>query len=62
MSHNQIKEIELKAQYQILSELAGMFSKDTKHRAGIYVHEKLKFILKELDINYDVQKKISKRV
>lgn len=55
----QVKEIQLKAQYSVLSELSECFGKNSKHEASIKINKKMDEILYKLELlNYEfVQQK-----
>ena len=44
------KVIELRAQYEVLSEIESMFPRTSKHRVAIHVDKKMREILKRLEI------------
>ena len=41
--------IELRAQYEVLSQIEDMFSPTSKHRVAKYVDKKMREIIKELE-------------
>ena len=43
------KVIELRAQYEVLSQIEDMFSPTSKHRVAKYVDKKMREIIKELE-------------
>lgn len=50
----QVKEIQLKAQYSVLSELSDCFGKSSKHEAAIKIKKKMNGILYKLELlNYE---------
>jgi hypothetical protein len=44
-----LKTIELKAQYEVLSEIEDMFAPSSKHKVAVYVDKKMREILKEIE-------------
>jgi hypothetical protein len=50
----QVKEIQLKAQYSVLSELSDCFGKGSKHEAAIKINKTMDEILYKLELlNYE---------
>ena len=49
MSDSEIRQIELKAQYRLLSEIEELWgTKPSNHRAYVFINKRMKQILKEL--------------
>jgi hypothetical protein len=44
-----LKTIELKAQYEVLSEIEDMFGPNSKHKVAVYADKKMREILKEIE-------------
>ncbi len=49
-SENQTKLIELKAQYRLLSEMEEFWKVPSKHRAYLFIQNKMQKILKEIEL------------
>ena len=47
---DQLRIIELQAQYEVLSHVEEMFTPKSKHRVARYVDKRMREILKELEI------------